>query len=172
MQVSLAVRRDAASLQGFQAAGGFTRITSLLQWAALTFGGTVDCAAEQQGSAAQQNAEAAAAAAAPADASGARQLSNSTGGAGTTPAAASPGPAVAPAPRAGAPVDPAEGPRLPLLPSPLRVPATSRRLGSGQPPPDALPASPLAHPFPIALQRLNSARVGPNCLGCCLVAST
>lgn len=163
VQVSLAVRRDAASLHGFQAGGGFTRITSLLQWAALTFGGTADGAAEPQGSTAQRDGvNPDTTAASPAAASGARQLSSSTSDAVISATAAGPAPATAPAPHAGTPVDSMGGPRLPLLPSPLRTPATSRRLDGGQPSLDALPGSPLAHPSPTALQRLDSARVSPE----------
>jgi hypothetical protein len=154
------VRRDPAALQGFQAAGGSSRITSLLQWAALTFGDTVDGAAQSLDSAAQSGQQAARSIELTASAASAARPHTKSDEAGHAAAAASQPAAAAPATDARAPGNPFEGPRLPLLPSPMRLPSTSRRLSSGQPPDDVPPSSPLAHPSPTSLHRLDSARVG------------
>lgn len=165
LQVGLTVRRDSAALQGFQDAGGFSRITSLLQWAALACGGTVEISEEPDSTMqpSQQDAPAAPAADAAASTATGAADSQSAGQPGSSDRVLAPGssPFAAPAPAAAAdaPGNPFEGPRLPPLPSPVRTPAGSRRLGSGNVGSDGPPGSPLAHKSPLALHRLDSARV-------------
>lgn len=161
VQVGLTVRRDPAALQGFQDAGGFTRITCLLQWAALTFGSTVEDAADfassrarpaqQGGLAAEPAAGAAAATSAAAAAAGAARHEGQSSGSGSAPGADA----------SGAP-NPFYGPQLPPLPPSVRTPADSGKFAGGPISTDAPPTSPLAHPLPHSRQRLDSARVGTS----------
>lgn len=189
LQAGVTIRRDLGSLHVFMHAGGFGRLTHLLQWAALTFGAPdsgdgpdgdaggnsgdpqpSDPAAEARClSEGVTEAVAVAAAASEANGQAGHQLGDSVGsGARRTVAEAGPSLSAPPLLR-----------RPPRLPAPLAGPALVRRPSSEKSPTmnsgggggggrndlggkgggDVPPGSLLAHLLPGSLQRLDSTRV-------------
>lgn len=188
LQAGVTIRRDLGSLHVFMHAGGFGRLTHLLQWAALTFGAPdsgdgsggdaggnsddpqpSDPAAEAR-SLSEAVTEAVAVAAAASEANG--QVGHQRGdsvGSGARRTVAEAGPSLSAPPRLPAP--PAE-PALVRRASSEKTPALpSMNCGGGGGGGrgrnglggigggDAPQGSPLAHPLPGSLQGLDSTRV-------------
>lgn len=187
MQAGATIRRDLTSLHAFMDAGGFARITRLLQWAALTFGAPSSNDSAGAGNAGGANAgggdagsgrehgnadadgaavsEEVADAVAAAVANGAAAGHRRAGSAGSARSIANERPShSAPPLTSGRPPLPPLSPcsLAPNSPAPPRratSAASARQLPSPMAAGSASPGSPLAHPLPGALQRLDSTRV-------------